>query len=267
MLISLDVGNTSVSFALFDNSISGDPLVMASKISCAKNRSADEYAVLIKSIIELKLGRSSYVIDSAAISSVVPSVTDTIVHTAEIISGSKPFIVGAGIKTGFKIGINDPASLGADIVANVAATFNVCDAPFVVFDAGTANTITFVDESHNLIGTVITPGIRISAETLCKNAELLDSISLDDTDTDLIGKSTVDSMRSGIIYGTSLMLDGYIRNIREKLIASNSDKKLSLIATGEFSKLITANCRNKFITDEHLTHRGIASLYYKNNRK
>ena len=267
MLISLDIGNTSVSFALFDDSISGDTLVMASKISYTKNRSADEYAVLIKSIIDLKLGRSNYVIDSAAISSVVPSITDTIIQTAEIISNSKPFIIGSGIKTGFKIGINDPASLGTDIVSNVAAALNVCEAPFIVFDAGTANTITYVDETHNLIGTVITPGIRISAEALCKNAELLDSISLDNPATDLIGKSTVDSMRSGIIYGTSLMLDGYIRNIRENHKSTDSDNKLSLIATGEFSRLITANCRNKFTVDEHLTHRGIASLYYKNTRK
>lgn len=263
MLLAVDIGNTSVSFALFDSSRSADPLVVSSKLSVQKNRSADEYAVLMKQILDLKI-RDDYSIDCAAVSSVVPSVTGAVVSAASILSNSSPFIIGPGIKTGFKIAINDPACLGSDIVSNTSAALDICDSPLVIFDAGTANTITIIDSTRTLIGTVILPGVRISASALSENAELLDTILLSDKDVPLIGKTTGQSIRSGLINGNSLMLDGFVRNIRELLIPKDSEKKLGLVATGGFAKLITDNCRNKFIVDEALTLRGIASLYFSN---
>lgn len=266
MLLAIDIGNTSVSFALFDSESQSDVPVFTSKISAQKNRSSDEYAVLIKNIIDLHLGRD-YPINCAAVSSVVPSITNNVIKAAELLSSSKPCLIGPGIKTGFKININDPACLGADIVANTAAALNVCTPPFIIFDAGTANTITVVDKTCSLAGTIIMPGIRISASALHDNTELLDTVTMSDNNIPMIGKNTEESVRSGIVLGCSMMIDGFVRNIRESLVDKDSGDKLGLIATGGYAKLITDNCRNKFTVDNSLTLRGIASLFYKNIRK
>ena len=265
MLLAIDIGNTSVSFALFDKADDLYNPVVSSKLSYLKNRSSDEYAVIIKSIIDLKLG-SDYSIDSSAISSVVPSITNTVADAAKLLSGTDPFIIGPGIKTGFKIDINDPASLGTDIVANVAASMQEDNKPVIIFDAGTANTITVVNENRTVIGIVILPGLRISSESLSDNTELLDSVTIGHSEIPLIGKSTSESIRSGLVYGNSLMLDGYVRNIREMLTSGDPDNKPVMIATGDFAGCITSKCRNKFAIDDSLTLKGIAKLYYKNIR-
>lgn len=263
MLLAIDIGNTSVSFALFKSNCT--PIVQ-SKISVQKNRSSDEYAVLINQILDLHLP-DGFEINHTAISSVVPSVTTTVAHAAETLSSNKPYIIGPGTKTGFKISINDPACLGSDIVSNVAAAMDFCKPPFIVFDAGTANTITVVDENSSLIGTIIMPGIRISASALNDNAELLDNIDLSNPKLEMIGKNTSDSIKSGLVYGNSMMLDGFVRNIRESLIPKDSDTKLGLVATGGFAELIVDNCRNKFIIDNSLTLKGIATLFMRNMSK
>lgn len=268
MLLTLDVGNTSVSFALFD--LGDDPdaglpePVVLSRIAVRKNAGADEYAVLIRDILKLHLGGSDPVIDSAAVSSVVPSASAAIADAATILSGHMPYIIAPGIKTGFRISIYDPACLGADIVSNAAAALLICKPPLVIFDAGTANTITVIDESRTLIGTVISPGMRISASALFEHAELLDTVSLGSGKLPMIGRNTDESVRSGIIYGNAMMLDGFVRNIRESILPKDGVSKLGLIATGEFARIITDNCRNKFICDDALTVKGIAALFRRN---
>lgn len=268
MLLALDIGNTSIAFGLFDSG--SDDTVKApavlSRFALRKNASADEYASLIHSIITLRLGAMP-TIDCAAISSVVPSATSAVTDAAAMLSQSVPYIIKPGIKTGFRIGIYDPACLGSDIVANTAAALDICKPPFVVFDAGTANTITFVDESCTFTGAVITPGLRVSAAALHEHAELLDSVPLGGGKLPMIGRNTDESVRSGLIYGNALMLDGYVRNIREMSIPKGSDTKLGLIATGEFAKVITDLCRNKFMIDDALTVKGVASLYFRNIRQ
>lgn len=269
MLLSLDVGNTSVSFALFDLSHGGgSPLpepVVLSRIAVRKNACADEYAVLIRDILRLRLGGADLVIDAAAVSSVVPSATGAISDAAYILSGKKPYMIAPGIKTGFRIGIYDPACLGADIVANAAAALAAVEPPLVIFDAGTANTVTVVDQTRTLVGTVISPGLRISSSALFENAELLDTVSLGSGKLPMIGRNTDESVRSGLIYGNALMLDGFIRNIRDSMRENGVTNKLALFATGEFARVITDHCRNKFKCDDALTVKGIAELFRKNS--
>ena len=265
MLLALDIGNTSVAFGLFDLSSdeSASSPVVLSRLAVRKNASADEYAVLISEILRLRLG-SDPIIDSSAISSVVPSTFAAVSDAAMILSGHKPYVIGPGIRTGFRISIYDPACLGADIVSNTAAALEICEPPFIIFDAGTANTITVVDSSCSLIGTIISPGLRISATTLNEHAELLDSVPLGGGKLPMIGRNTDESVRSGIIYGNAMMLDGFVRNIRETIVQKNSLHKLGLISTGEFARRITEHCRNKFVYDEALTIKGVAALYRRN---
>ncbi len=266
MLLAVDIGNTSVSFGLFDMSAdraAAEPVVL-SRTAVRKNASADEYAVMIREILRLRLNGTDPVIDASAVSSVVPSASLSVAGAAELLSGKKPYIIGPGIRTGFRISINDPACLGSDIVSNVAAALDCCTPPLIIFDAGTANTVTVIDEKSTVIGTIISPGLRISASALSEHAELLDSVPLDDGALPMVGRDTDESVRSGIIYGNAMMLDGFVRSIRETLAPKSSDKKLSLMATGEFATRIISHCRNKFTFDEALTVKGVASLYRRN---
>ena len=269
MLLALDIGNTSVTFGLFDLSDDSAPVspVVLSKIAVRKNAGADEYAVMIREILKLHLDDRETHIDCAAVSSVVPSTSAAITEAAYILSGKKPYVIGPGIRTGFRIGIYDPACLGADIVSNTAAALDICKPPFIIFDAGTANTITVVDTSCTLTGTIISPGLRISSSALYEHAELLESVPINSGKLPIVGRDTDESIRSGLIYGNALMLDGFVRNIRETVLPKDSDCKLGLIATGEFAKIITDHCRNKFIYDEALTVKGIAALYRLNNKQ
>lgn len=263
MLLAIDIGNTSISFGIFNISADSSELLFTSRISSSFRRSSDEYIILFDQILKYN-GFDPSLIDCTAVSSVVPHLTDVMVESAEIISSSIPYIIAPGMKTGFKIDIYDPADLGADIVANVAGALNIVEPPFVVLDAGTANTLAFVDAHKNFVGTVIAPGLRISSEALSSNAELLESITINDSCIPLIGKNTDESIKSGLVLGNALMIDGIIRNIREKYVNKDAGEKLSMVATGGYCDIITEYTRNKFVIEKSLTLRGIAALYVKN---
>ena len=265
MLLAIDIGNSSVSFGVADVSDKDNlKIIASSKISAQKGRSADEYAVLIREILRMHLGEKNVLIDRAAISSVVPTLTSTVAAAAHTLTGSRPFLIGPGIHTGFRIAIDDPSTLGADIVANTAAALRMMPAPLVIFDAGTANTLTVVNSDASLDGLIIMPGIRISASSLHDNAELIDSVEVSANNIPLVGKNTEQSILSGLINGNAAMVDGIVRTIRESLIPKNSEQKLGLIATGGYVAPVIARCRNKFVYDEHLTLSGIAALFSAN---
>jgi type III pantothenate kinase len=270
MLLAIDIGNTSVSFGLFSITPQSDnlnkpqkTLQFSSKFSSLAPRCTDEYAILFEQLTRLH-GYSTDLIDCAAISSVVPHLTDAVCEAADLISGKQPYIIAPGIRTGFKIAVYDPATLGTDIVSNISAALEIVQPPLVIFDAGTANTLTYVDSHRNVYGTVISPGLRISAEALTDNAELIDTATLGKDSIPWIGKNTAESISSGVILGNSLMVDGFIRNIRESYLDRNNGEKLSLIATGGYSDIITSHTRNKFLTEKDLTLNGIASLFILN---
>lgn len=269
MLLAIDIGNTSISFGVFDisnivdRSSLSDKLLFSSEISSTVSRSCDELSAAFSQIFSL-YGHTIDIIDSVAVVSVVPHITNTVYNSIEKLFMIKPFIIAPGIRTGFKIGIDDPATLGGDIVANIAAAIDLLKAPIVVFDAGTANTLTFVNSDNTVVGTSISPGLRISLDALTEKAELLQSIKIDGSNIPLMGKNTDESIASGVILGNAMMIDAFTRNIRETYLDKNHSEKLSLISTGEFSEVICANTRNKFTYKKDLTLCGIASLYIRN---
>ncbi|MBE6541378.1 MAG: type III pantothenate kinase [Ruminococcaceae bacterium] len=276
MLLALDVGNSSISVGLFDIINDNDKFHAALRASFKisnKFYSADEYAMLIRDFLKnynVSTSLDSNLSDSAqsiinhtVISSVVPELTDIVYSAAKKICVSSPFIVGQGIHTGFGIKIKNPEQLGSDIVSNVAAAVEIIKSPFVVLDVGTATTITFVDVNMEIIGSIIIPGLKISMTALTDSAALLSSVPLTFND-ELIGKDTQSAIRSGVINGNVYMIDGFIRNIREKFLDKSSDEKLGLIATGGLAQCILPYLRNKFTYNENLTLIGMASLYCRN---
>lgn len=283
MLLAIDIGNSSVSFGVFAVSSinpAGFDMIHSFKIA-ARAMTADEYALLICDFLKINhicpspaSMYSNYFctgadydlfVDAAAIASVVPSLTEELCKAAELITGKKPFVVEAGIKTGLNIRINNPTQLGADIVANAAYATAVAELPLVVLDVGTATTLTVVDTDRNILGTVIMPGLAVSLAALAGAAAQLNDIALAAPGV-LIGKDSVESVQSGVVNGHAIMIDGFIRNIREQYPELTTDRKLSLISTGGLSGVVLPHMRNKFIDYPTLTLSGIAYLFSQNHK-
>ncbi len=261
MLLAIDIGNSSISIGIFDISDREQPKIVSNFKITSKDFSADEYTVRINDF----LLRSHVQVNAAVISSVVPSLTNVLSRAAYKICGKKPFIIANGIRTGFGIKIKNPEQLGSDIVCNVAAALKFSDSPLAILDMGTATTITVVDSSKTVLGTIIVPGLKISLDALYDSAAQLSDIYLD-SEPEIIGKDTKSSICSGIINGNALMIDGFVRNIREELGVKESGEKLNLIATGGLCNLILPYLRNKFIFNDVLTLYGMVFLYLNNNK-
>lgn len=264
MLLAIDIGNSSISVGILDITDKTSPKILFDFKLTSRDSSADEYTIIIKDFL-LRTLSHSYHVNDAVLSSVVPSLTDKFIRVVQNICGKTPFIITSGIRTGFTIKIKNPEQLGTDIVSNVAAALHTMTPPLVVLDMGTATTITVVDANKNILGTIIAPGVKISLDALYSRAAQLGDIVLEN-DPGIIGRDTKASICSGIINGTSLMIDGFLRNIRDELNIKSSNEKLNLIATGGLAELILPHLRNKFSFDKNLTLLGLAVLYGINHK-
>ena len=161
--------------------------------------------------------------------------------------------------------MKNPEQLGTDIVSNVAAALMLAATPLVVLDMGTATTISVVDADKSILGAIIIPGLQLSMRTLCTTAAQLGEIPLEQK-PELIGRDTRASISSGVLNGNALMIDGFIRNIREALGTKDSGTSLSLLATGGSFPAVEPLLRNKFTYSDTLTLFGEAVLFAQNNK-
>ena len=157
------------------------------------------------------------------------------------LTGIVPIVVGPGVRTGLDIKIDNPATLGSDIVVGCVAAIAKYPKPLIVIDMGTATTIVVVDKNSVYRGGVIIPGVAVAMESLTKNAAQLQSISLD-APKKAIGTNTADCMRSGLVFGNAAMIDGMIDRMSEEIEGTPT-----VIATGGLSKHIIPYCRHKII--------------------
>lgn len=252
MILTIDIGNTNIVFGVFD----GDKIVLESRMDTDKNRMADQYAVTLAQLFNL-YGLNISDIKGAIISSVVPPVSDQLKAAVKRVFGFDPVMVGAGVKTGLNILIDDPSTLGADLACGGAAAKELYPLPCIVIDLGTASKVYAVNKDGAFIGGIIAPGIKISLEALERGTMSLPMISLEGN-TPVIGTNTVDCMRSGILYGHAGMLDNFIDRFQEKL------GKSTVVVTGGFGAIIKDYCRNDFIIDQYLVLKGLKIIYEKN---
>lgn len=254
MILVTDIGNTNTVFGVFD----GDSLVLESRIDTDRNRMADQYSVIMKQVFDLyKVDINE--IDGAVISSVVPPVGDQLKISVQKLFGVMPLMVGAGVKTGLNIRIDDPSTLGADLACGAAAAKELYPLPCIVIDLGTATKVFAVDKNGAMIGGIIAPGVRISLEALAKGAASLPMISLDGH-SPVIGTNTVDCMRSGVLYGHAGMLDSFIDRFQEEL------GDATVVATGGFIHVLKDYCRHEFIVNPQLVMDGMRIIYNKNKK-
>ena len=254
MVLAVDIGNSNVVIGCFE----GEAIRLLEQMSTSRNSTALEYAVLIKTVLELNnLDKVDF--EGGIISSVVPAVTNMVKAAIEKLTGKPPLVVGPGLKTGLKILLDNPAQLGSDRVADAVAAVSEYPCPLITVDMGTATTISVIDKNKNFIGGVIMPGLRISAESLSSRTSQLPQISLDPPKK-AIGRNTTDCMRSGIILGCAATIDGIIEKIEQELGYS-----CTVVSTGGHAGIVTPFCRRNIIVDEKLLLKGLMILYRKNS--
>jgi type III pantothenate kinase len=255
MLLAIDIGNTN----LVIGCIKDDHILFKARIATDRTRTSDQYGVEIKNMIEA-FGVRVEDISDCIISSVVPPVFNSVRTGVIKVIGKQPLVVGPGLKTGLNIHMDVPSQVGSDRIVVAVAALAEYQAPLVLLDMGTATTIEVVEPDNHYMGGVICPGVKISLDALTSHAAQLPGISLDKP-KQVVGKNTVDCMRSGMLYGTAAMIDGLIDRIKEELGHSST-----LIATGGMAQFITPLCKHKIILEKDLLLKGLNISYKKNKR-
>jgi len=254
MLLTIDIGNTNITLGAYE----GDSLLFTARLATQTKNTDDEYAVAIKNILSLYLVDAEE-IEDAIISSVVPSVASSISNAVSKLFHIVPLMLGPGVKTGLNIKIDNPAQLGADLVAGAVGALESYNMPCVVIDMGTASTITVLDRNGTLRGGSIAAGVRLTLKALTENTAQLPSIPIE-APRSVIGANTVECMQSGLVYGTAAMIDGLLERIEDEL-----GEKPTVVATGGLSKQIIEHCKTNIIYDENLLLEGLKAIYEKNN--
>lgn len=254
MLLAIDIGNTNITLGAYEGSI----LSFTARLATDVRKTADQYAVEIKNILEL-YGQDKEEIEDCIISSVVPAVGNSISGAVSGLCHIVPLMLEAGVKTGLNIKINNPAQLGADLVAGAVGAIDAYTMPCVVMDMGTATTLSVLDKNGAFLGGIIASGVKLTLKALTENTAQLTSIPIKAPDS-VIGANTTECMQSGLVYGTAAMLDGLLDKIEEEL-----GETPTVVATGGLSKEIIAYCKRNIIYNENLLLEGLRVIYEKNN--
>ena len=255
MLLAIDIGNTNLVIGCFRD----DKILFKARIATDRTRTSDQYGVEIKNMLEA-YGVDRSDIKDCIISSVVPPVFNSVRTGVIKIIGKQPMVVGPGLKTGLNIHVDVPSQVGSDRIVIAVAALAEYKAPLLLLDMGTATTIEAVEPENVYMGGVIFPGVRVSLDALTSRAAQLPGISLDQP-KQVIGKNTVDCMRSGMMYGTAAMIDGLIERMEEEL-----GHRCTLIATGGLAQFITPLCKREIILEKDLLLKGLNIIYKKNKK-
>ena len=252
MLLAVDIGNTHIVLGLMEEG----RVLYSARMKTDREKTEHEYAALIREL--LSFCRRGFTVDGAAVSSVVPPLTGVVSKALRLLYGLDPIIVGAGVKTGLNIRIDNAGEAGSDLVTSAVGALRTVKPPFIIVDMGTATTFSCVDKNGCFVGGAICPGVGLSLDALCQKASLLPKISLEPPRA-AIGRNTVDCMRSGSVLGTAAMVDGMLDRMAEELGGG-----VTFLATGGNAKGIVPLCRNRIEVREHLIFEGLWSIYRRN---
>jgi len=253
MLLVVDVGNTQTHIGTFD----GTDLVEHWRFATVRRSTADELGAALRSLLELR-GLTFADVDASIVSSTVPQLRPEWTGMASRYLGHEMPVVGPGLKTGMPIRYDNPREIGPDRLVNAVAGFERLGGPCVIVDFGTAVTHDIVSADGEYLGGVIFPGVEISLEALSDRAAALPKIDLVEPRS-LIGKSTVDAIRSGMIFGYAAMVDGIVGRLREQMGAATQ-----AIATGGLAHVVVPFCDSLDIVDDLLTLTGLRIIWERN---
>ncbi|MBQ3253546.1 MAG: type III pantothenate kinase [Acholeplasmatales bacterium] len=248
MILLIDVGNSNIVFA-FSNM---NEITRTFRIKAFTDKTSDEFYILTKSLLD------QYPIDDVIISSVVPIITSALVKLFKSYYKIEAKVLGPGIKTGVQLKVDDPKTVGSDIICDCAGAAKISSDAIIV-DLGTATKYIYI-KNNTFYGCSIAPGVAISMRALVSNAALLPNIELT-TPKKVISTNTMTCMQSGVIFGAASQVDGMIFRIKEEIDNPN----IAVIATGGLSKLIVPLCKNNIVLEENLTLKGLLEIYKKNS--
>ena len=255
MLLAIDIGNTNLTIGIYE----GEKLTFLSRLNTDIRRTAEQYAIELEQCARLEK-KDITEVSGAIISSVVPGLTGEIKRAVFILTGVIPTVLGPGVKSGLNIKIDNPAQLGADLVAGAVAAAAHYPLPCLVMDLGTATKISVLDSRGDYRGCTISPGVNVSLAALSSSASLLPGINLEAGKIPAFGTNTISSMQAGVILGTAAMLDGLCDRIEAEL----GEKVASIVSTGGLSGEITKHCKRENIYEPNLILEGLRIIYNKN---
>ncbi len=253
MLFCIDIGNTNIVLGLYD----GDDLRHHWRIWTDNQKMPDEYAVLLLELFahhDVRLPD----IEGTIMASVVPPLTGVFQDVCQGTFGHPALVVDAGVKTGVRVRTDNPREVGADLVVDVAAAYRVYGGPACVVDFGTATKFLALSADGDFLGVSIAPGMRISAEALSRSTAKLPRIDLVRPPA-AIGRNTVHSMQSGLIFGFVGLLEGMIARFRQEL-----GPEMRVIATGGLATLMAGETKAIEIVDPWLTLKGLRLVWELN---
>ena len=253
MILTIDIGNTNIVLGGFVH----EELKFVARIATNPNKTEDEYATKIRSILALHNVEKSEV-SGAIISSVVPPLNSIVKKAVKLIYNVDPLLVGPGIKTGINIHCDNPSSVGADLICACVAAHHIYGSPLLIIDMGTATKIMVMDKSGTFIGVSIIPGVGMGLKALASDTAQLPQISLE-APKSVIGKNTVDCMKSGVVFGNASLIDGMIDRFNDEM-----GQNLKVYATGGLASTIIPHCKHEISIDENLVLNGLKIIYDKN---
>ncbi|MBQ1950580.1 MAG: type III pantothenate kinase [Clostridia bacterium] len=255
MLLVVDMGNTNITVGVF----AGKQLLLQSRIATDRTRMEDQYAVELMDLLRLyKLEASGF--SGAVISSVVPPLNHALCGAIQKVTGITPLLVGPGTKTGLNIRIDNPATLGADLLVGAVAAVEEVGAPCIIWDLGTATTVSVVDKDGAFRGGAIMPGILTGLNSLTAHTSLLPHISVD-APAHVVGSNTTACLQSGAVYGTAAMLDGMNHRIIQEL-----GYDAPIVITGGLGRQVISYCETKTLYVNELLLNGLRLIWEKNHK-
>ena len=255
MLLTVDVGNTNINFAVYENENERAFFAITTKIA----RTSDEFCVWIANLLA-RNGIDSSDIDGSIVASVVPGVMHSLVNGIIKLTGKPPMQVGPGLKTGVKIKLANPKEAGADRIVDLVGAYELYGGPVMVIDFGTATTYDLIEADGTFRYGITCPGIRISANALWNDTAKLPEIEIKLPDS-ILASDTVSSMQAGLLYGCIGQTEYIIRKVREEAKLDS----MKVVATGGLGKIIADATDSIDLYDRKLTMKGLRLIYLKNN--
>ena len=231
MILAFDIGNTNVVLGC----IADGKILFTERMATDSGKTELDYAISLKMVLELREIKVSE-ITGAIIGSVVPPVTSLMREAIRKVTGQEALVVNVDMNIGLEVLMDNPSSVGTDLIVGAVAGINRYPVPLILIDMGTATTICVVNENKQYIGGMILPGIGVSMNSLTSRTAQLPRISLDPPKR-LIGKNTVECMQSGALYGNASCIDGMVDRIQEEL-----GQEATIVATGGLAKRIIPLC-------------------------